>query len=177
MKEKVIGILRNKLVIGLAFLLLGIGLVIVPEAYIKAVVRIMGAVLVVTAVFRVILFIKSEKKTADIIGLIFTVIFALFGIFMIVYPSLVVRFIYVVFGLLLVTDGIGGLVYSVNMLRKVGLPWIPFAVISLIVIAMGIIIVLNPFETAEWLYRFIGISMAVSGICDIVAFFTKKSFR
>ena len=177
MKEKVKSALQNKLIVGLAFLLMGIGLIIVPEAYISTIVRIMGAILCVVAISRVITFVKSEKTGTDILGLVITVVIAAFGISFLVNPAWVVKFVYIIFGILIAFEGLTGFINAFAVLRKNGLPWIPSAVLSLAVIALGVIVVFNPFETAEWLYRFIGISLAFDGITDICAYFIGRKAK
>ena len=171
MKDKIMEILRNKLVVGILLLIVGIGMICVPEAYISALVRIAGILLLIAAIVRIISYIRSERTASDVLLLIAGIIFAGFGISFLANPAWVVNFIYIWFGLLVILDGIMGIYNAFAVLKKNGLKWIPAAVSSLIVLVFGVIVVMNPFATAAWLYRFIGISLALGGISDICSFF------
>lgn len=174
MKEKVKGALQNKLIVGIAFLIMGIGMIFVPEVYISVIVRIIGILLLVISVIRIIIFAKNEKNSSAVIGMIITIVLIAFGVSFLANPTWIVQFIYIIFGLLIAFEGVMGIVNSIAVLRKNGLPWIPFFIVSVIVIALGVIIVLNPFKTAEWLYRFIGISLAVEGVIEICTFIANR---
>lgn len=147
MSGKLKGMLGNKLLAGIVFLAIGIGMICVPDAYINTFVRIAGILLLVVAIFRGIGFIRSEKKAMDVLRLIVGIVIAAFGISFLANPAWVIKFIYIIFGALVILEGVTGIYNAIAVLRKNELPWIPFAVSSLIVTALGVIIVMNPFET------------------------------
>lgn len=174
MKEKVKSALQNKLFTGIVFILMGLGLIFAPAEYMLWIVRIMGILLIIAAVVRVIVFIRSEKQAADVVGLVLSLVLLAIGIYFIANPKFVATQIHFVLGILVIIQGAVGLVHAVTVLRKAGVPWVPYVILFLIVIALGVIIVWNPFRAAAWLYRFIGIAMLIGGIADIAAFFMKK---
>lgn len=173
-KRTIKNALSNRLVVGIAFLVFGLGMVFCPEPYIKAAVIVIGIIMLIVCAVRVFFFIRGEKDAFAILGLVLTIIFAVLGVICIAASEWVVSIIYFIFGILIIIDGIFGIYNSVAVLRRNDLLWMPFAILSLVSIAIGVVLLFNPFGAAEWTLRLVGASLALGGIFDICHFFAGR---
>ena len=78
------------------------------------------------------------------------------------------------FGLMLLIGGIGKLQYTLNFKRMGATRWYLELVGTILSIAFGIIILVNPFSTALLLMRIIGIALLIEGIQDLISHYAYK---
>lgn len=170
-------LLSNKLFTGILFLLIGIALIVMPDTAINVALKVIGVLILIACVFRIIDFFKGEKGFASVLGLLFTLVLIVLGVICIITPGWLLNILYIVFGVLLILEGLSSLINSFAVLRKNGFVWIPFAIIAILVIILGVVIILNPSFITKWVYLIIGIVLAISGLVDIITFFAGKKKR
>ena len=73
-----------------------------------------------------------------------------------------------IYGLVILVAGIGKIQITVDMLRLKKQKWYLGALSAAISILSAVIILNNPFDSSEMLWIFIGISLLVEGVCDII---------
>ena len=78
------------------------------------------------------------------------------------------------YGIAMGITGIFELQWTVDMLRLKRNGWIPQAISAAFALLVGAILLMNPFQSAELLWKFAGISIIVSGIPDVLVPFLKK---
>lgn len=146
-----------------------------PENFTRGVIVFFGIVMLILGIGNLIQTLRTRVDgkpdsylmtgaVADlIIGLILTVGNKLvYGIF----PVLAV-----IYGIFLIIAGIHKTRVYLWLKRDGFRPSILSIISALAAIALGVIIVLNPFSTAATLWKFTGIVMIVEAVVDLIAFF------
>ena len=174
MKEKIRKALNNKLFMGIMFILIGITMMIAPEKYLNFFVLGAGILIILVAVLRTVVFIRGPKDGVAVSGFVVTVLLLAVGILCLVRPGLVIKFLYIVLGVLVFLEAMTGMIASAGVLRKAGLAWIPFFLLYLLLGCAGVLIILNPTVIATWAVYLAGGTMIASGIVDIVLFFMRR---
>lgn len=146
----------------------GLFLVIKPGETLDLVIKAAGIALIAVGAVGILQFaIAKDKEGRSVLRLIISVIELIGGIVFLVNPQAIVSVYYVFAGIVILLNGISNLSIALDM-RKLGLrSWGAALLLSVIAIAVGIIVILNPFGAAEAVTRFIGISVIYEGIVSI----------
>lgn len=158
----------NLIMIAVSFIALGVVLIIWPGATMKTICYIIAVLLFLLGVISLINYLAR-----DISGIIYRYDLVvglsaiLGGILIIVKVDKLTELIPAVLGFLVTISGIVKMQNSVDMMRLGHGRWnIAFAM-AIINIVMGILLLMDPFKTAEFLIMCVGISLVYSGITDL----------
>lgn len=168
-KNKIRDIQKEYFIVNLGIIALGIFLIAFPIESMDFVCRFLGAAMFALGGFRIWEYIKNRKNSP-------TVVFALiqgclligFGLFFIIRPEILARFIIVVCSLILLMGAVVklriGIKYDsynpvIRSLQTIG---------ALLMIIAGVIAFANPFGAARMLLVFLGISLLVDGLWDLI---------
>ena len=155
--------------------IVGVLLFVNPERFTRSIIVIFGVIMLIMGIGNLIQALRTRVDGAPdsylmaaaiaelIIGAVLTIGNKLvYGIFPV---------IAVIYGVFLIIVGIHKARVYVR-LKKIGFrPSILSIISALAAIALGVVILLNPFETVETLWKFAGISLAVEAVLDLIAFF------
>ncbi|MBO5327596.1 MAG: DUF308 domain-containing protein [Clostridia bacterium] len=155
--------------ISIAFMVFGILLIIFPQSAIKWVCLASGVLLIVCGAVKLINYFVTELKIVGGNSLAVSVALIAFGLLLIFRYEFITSIFALIFGIVLTVDAVLKLQRAVDMLKlKAKSGWIVFAV-ALITLAIGLVVIFNPFESAVTLAIFVGISLLVDGILDIAS--------
>ncbi len=151
-----------------AYLVLGLILVIFPSQVASAACYILGALLIAAGITLIIkFFLRRGVSSLFSITLIGGIVISAIGIFIIVRSETVIQLVPFIFGVMAVIDGIIALQRSIS-LAKVGFPfWWLSLLLSIITVALGVAVSVNPFESGILAFRFIGICLIFAGAADL----------
>lgn len=151
----------------LCALIMGILLVVWPEAAVIYLVITVGVLFLLPGLYGIVAYFTSRSRS----GLSFPVIAlgsVLFGIWLIVMPEFFVSILMYVLGALLVIAGISQLMGFVSAGKEWGrIPWVLYVVPVLVLLA-GILILVNPFQAATVPFMVLGVSSIVYGLTDLL---------
>ncbi len=150
-------------------LALGIALLVIPDLFLQAACYVTGAVLIAYGVIS-LLGCAREHKMNIWTGLASVVAIAV-GIFIITQPKMISSILPIIFGLLLLLDGILNLRHGIGLYRFGDPSWKAVLVLGIITAVLGVVILLNPYSTAKLTFRMVGISLAYSGLSDFFIIF------
>ncbi len=165
----------------LVFLLkvaVGILLLLDPIRFTSGIIVAFGTLLSVYGIFKIIrYFLKAPEDAAKEQGLskgLLCLGLGLFGAlranwFLSTFPILAV-----IYGIGMIITGIVEMQWTVDMIRFACIGWIPQAISALFALIVGAILLVSPFESAELLWRFAGISIVISALPDVFVPFVKK---
>ena len=151
--------LRQQTIISsVIFMVVGLFMLVVPAQYDTVVVYTVGCLLIIFGEVMVWDFIAGDKKLIDSIVLTFALLLILLGIYILVSGNDILKVLSVLFGILLMFDGFHSTVYAWVYARRAGKKWWGvLVVLSLMLIAAGIIIFLNPWwKTSHSFLKVIG---------------------
>ena len=131
-------------------MILGLLMLIIPVQYDGTLVRILGYVIVILGCVLIWDFIAREKKLVDYIIFTLSLLLILLGIFILVSGDNILKVLSVLFGILLIIDGLHSGLHAWMYARRSGRKWWGFLIfLSFLLIASGIIILNNPWWNTE----------------------------
>ena len=142
----------------IAIILIAIGVVMLlcPVAYVDSFIDLMGYVILVLAAVLILEFIGSSSRgLTDYITFSVGLFLMITGIAILVFTDNIPAVLSWLFGILLILDGLGHFLSTIVFVRRSGRSaWIFLAVLSLVMVAAGVVIIVNPWwkTTAQLLY-------------------------
>lgn len=143
---------------------LGVILVIWPTASMLTISYAIGSVILASGIIRVIgYFSKDLYSLAFQFDLALGIFTILFGIILLTHPRWIILSIPVLIGLFVLINGLFTLQTSIDA-RKFGMKyWWIMTVMAILSSVLGIVLILNPFNSAKILVVLIGITMIFTG--------------
>lgn len=148
----------------------GIFMIMCPKQYVNAMVSVLGYGILVFATVGVLDFVSGKKMLMSYVYLTGALILALLGIAIVVFETDVVRVNGLIFGLVLVGDGIVGIVNALMYARRAGRKgWWVLIVLCALMITCGLIVLVNPWwDEPILLFDVIGGMLLFSSVVSIV---------
>lgn len=147
------------------FLLLGIALLGWPGLFLRFACYIIGALLLAFGVVTLLGEFRMPGRSVFVLG--FGVIVAAVGIVVITNPEMVSSILPVVFGLILFVDGVSNLHHAFGLRRLAIGNWVTMLVLGMVTVALGVLILLHPYGTAELAFRIIGAALVYNALSDL----------
>lgn len=168
MKSYLKGLKWNMVIMSVLTIIMGIALVANPNAAALTICRLLGWIILVSAVVSVIFYLNGGRSFWETSALVLAVIGVIAGIYIIRSPGAIVKFLgYLMAGILLV-HGVND-VREANEARKYrDEHWGVALVLGVINIIFGVLIVWNPFSSAAVLMTIIGIALVYDGATDLL---------
>ena len=159
---------KGFLLSSLAFMLLGLALLLWPEVSLRLVCYLFGAVILLKGLLSVWGYLRAEERLFfDYFGLVFGVAASVLGVFLFLEPDVVVSVLPLLVGLYVIVDGVVRL-QSAFELRAAGYDrWWAFLLLAAISAVLGVVIVANPFATAAVLVMAIGVILLAEGALSL----------
>ncbi len=167
---KTAGKLRNML-FGTSLLLtaLGVFIVLQPDSSLKIIVYCLATVILCLGLFDLITFLINKEERASLWYILArAIVFFVLGIFMFARTEYVSSFVPFLFGLVLVIDGLSKLVTAIEIKKSLN-TWSSVLILGILILAVGVVIILNPFKVARLTMMVIGVSLICDGVFNIWA--------
>lgn len=159
---------KSMLVTSIVTLVLGIVLVIEPTGSIKMLTAIIAIMCMLMGGFQLIDYIRKpreEKMTS--LSLILAIILLSVGLFLFINNEALVKFITVIIGITICVKSLFKLQFALN-LKGISDKWKNNLIAAIIGMSLGIIIFINPFESASLFLRIIGIALVIGSVLELV---------
>ena len=155
-----------------AVLSIAVGLVLLlfPGITIQVVCYLLGCLVIIFGASRIIRYFKQDPAYHEVFqGDLMTGLFgAVIGLFMILKAEIVVSLVPIVFGVVLLTSGIGNVQRTIDA-RRAGYPrWGVLLALALLTIVLSLLLLINPFGSMQVAVAVIGASLIYEGVSDIV---------
>lgn len=163
----------SKIVLSLCELIVGILLLVNPVGFTKGIITTFGVLLLIAGIISIIKYFREDPREAaierkmaygllEIFGGLFCVLKS--GWFITAFPILTV-----LYGVITLVTGITKVQWTVDMLRMKLKKW-PIAAISAVVTLICAAVILgNPFSSTVVLWTFIGVTLMLEAVIDVVA--------
>lgn len=168
---------KRSLLRGIIAIVLGLVLVIWPTHVLNYTVKIIGAVFCITGIVSLLISIR-ENREASSSGLVsFTGIGSiLFGLLLWFMADAFTNLLMFVLGFVLILVGTGQLSMLISSRRYGRMPWASY-LFPFMILLVGVIIFINPFEAKQTIIIIFGITTIFSGITDIFNQYTVNKMR
>lgn len=154
------------------YLVLGLILLLWPGITAKVFCYAFGAVLLLYGAISIISFFVHDSRSGLLqIELILGILFAGVGLIFLLKPDFVMKIFPVVLGIYLIIDALLNLKRAFELKRMGYQNWVVMLVLSLLSVAIGVVVLINPFQTAELLIRVIGGGFIYTGLSDLWTLF------
>jgi len=145
----------------------GIFFVAAPSDSLIIVCRVIGALLLVAGIVALIVYFSGGMifgSYAFLLGITLSCI----GVYFLIRPNVVSNILTIVFGIAVMIDGFIKIQDAVDCARAKVKNWWILLIVSVLTIALGVFILLDPFTSQEALMIYAGVSLIVDGVLDIV---------
>jgi uncharacterized membrane protein HdeD (DUF308 family) len=155
-------------------IIVGLLLLFKPGMATKTIAYVIAAIFIINGIIHIVGYIRGMSgdvtdglKTYSGTGEL------VIGILSIVFAALIgwvfVSFIPIMLGIVILINGIVKLQHVAELVRMNEGGWMFIAILAVVNIIIGIVAILNPFDTANLLFRVIGIGFLYGGITDLIA--------
>lgn len=144
-------------------LILGILLLIKPDAVIHMISTIIGILILIPGINSLINYFKTKYQPNLIIGIITSII----GIVLIFNSTFVASLLPFVLGVFFIVNGVNKIQYAMELKRQNVVNYTTSLVISILIVICGVLFIVNPFRGAMVITQVIGVFMVVYSVLDI----------
>lgn len=146
----------------------GVVLMIWPDTSARVVCMLVGIVLLVMGIMQLVRFFGAPAGTLiRQINLLMAIILAAVGVWILFRPDFLIGLIPIIMGILLILHGLYDLQQAVFLIRaKYSYRWLALA-LSLVTVALGAVLIWNPFEAMNVMIMFMGGFLIYDGLSDL----------
>ncbi len=161
---------RSWIMTSIIMIAIGVVMIMCPVRYMGMLVSALGYVLLVAATVMILNFLSSKKVLINYIALTGALFVGLLGLFVLVHRRDILQILSLVFGLVLVIEGLSDLYNAFMYARRAGrTAWWVLAVLSVLTVIFGLILLVNPWwDTPAALKQVIGGMMLFSSVASII---------
>ena len=160
-------IVLNFILSAICYVALGVALIIWPATSINVFCYVLGGVTAAYGLWQVYRFISHRDERYSTLSLMVGIVALALGICFFVKPELFASILPFILGLYLIFDGVVKLQASIDIKKDGYEKWGILLLLAVLMIALGVVILLNPFQSAQVLITFIGICMLADGVINL----------
>lgn len=168
MNEKIKEYKIDNIVMGILSAVVGVILVIFPGTTLRMIGYLVSAALFLMGIVSIIIYMR--RKTEDnfmkndfLKGLVAITL----GVCTILKVEVVISLLPLILGIIIIISGCSKLQETIDMARVKSPSWLILLIAAIINIALGVLVVCNPFDTMKLLVTIIGIGMIFGGVTDV----------
>lgn len=167
--EKILKKFKTNVVISsLLCVALGLVLVLWPGLSIQIVCTAVGAVLIVSGVIRIVgYFTAKDGSMYSQINLIFGIVFAVVGVWIVIKPEKVLAIIPIIVGIVIVLHGLHNLQQAIELCKDKYDKWWIALLLGILTVGFGVLLICRPFAAIDTIVMLIGIFLIYDGLSNI----------
>ena len=167
-----ISLKRQTLIMSLCYILVGLFFVLFPDTAVATIVRIIGVAAMVIGIIKIVEFFSNQKYDKPFSNsLAGGIILLILAVFLLAKPQVIVSILYVLIGAALILCGILTVQSSVDLWHYEPQRNFILLVSGVLTLILGIIVLFNPFPSAEALILASGIFLMIGGLSDLITLF------
>lgn len=149
---------------------LGLVLLIFPWIAIQVVCYLLGGLAIIYGIIRIVRYARQGEAYPELFrgDLVIGLFLLAIGLFIVFRIEFVAGFIPVIFGIALLSSGIGGVLRAMDSKRAGYERWFLLLVLASFTIVLGLILAMNPFATAQVAVAVIGAALVYDGVTDMI---------
>ena len=148
-------------------ILMGILMMIYPSSILNTICYIIAVIFLLLVEYRKRDLINDFYKYELVVGIIFIVA----AIFVLVKKDFVISIIPFIVGIIIVISGIMKIENALD-LKRMDSHWVFLLIVAIVNVLLGIVILINPQNTAVFVTRITGIILTYSGVVDLITTLT-----
>lgn len=161
-------------------IVIGILLLVNPVGFTSGIIIALGIASTAIGIAHVIRYFRSDAQTAAMNGnLTKGILLSAFGLLCALKSELLIAtfpIITILYGILILAAGVSKLQNAIDMLRLDRKYWFVALISAILTLLFAILIITNPFTSTAVLWTFIGVSLIIEAVLDVLTFvFAAKS--
>lgn len=158
----------GRAILAAAYIALGIVLIVHPGFTGIVICRAAGVLALAFGAVRALSALRTGDGGAFLrVDLIFSVLLLAFGIFALTQPAVILSVLPVVLGIYLLMESVGKFQRASTLKRLGYTRWWIVLLFGILAAALGVLLLLNPFQAAESMLIFLGFSLVADGVTDL----------
>ena len=168
MWEKINNFLKGQIVTSIIYIALGACLVFMQVSTVNVICKfVFGILLILVGLYHILIYV-AEKLNSTIFDLFSGGVLMVLGIFLFMNPQIVVKLLPILLGTFILVDSIWSLKGSLKLKKRGAGSWKFLLLGSIIFIALGISLVVNPFTMVKYTVIFAGWIFLCNGVIDMI---------
>ena len=148
--------------------ILGIVLLVWPGQSTQVVCMVLGIVLGGFGLIQIILYLATKEKTMVSHSLMMLgVVLAVIGGWIVLKPETIIKAVPMIVGILIVIHGFHNAVQAIDLKKMQYDNWWVALLLSLLTVALGVVLICNPFTIVDTVVRIIGAFLVYDGLSDM----------
>jgi len=158
---------RSSIAAAAVTILLGLLLIIWPDRSVSFLCMLLGAAIFLTGIIYVLGWLSRRREGVPAFFVLPGVVLCALGVWLLTSPASVVMLIQYIFGAILIFHGLVDLQGALVMMRHRADRWWLDLLLAALTLALGALVLFNPFGTFAALVILIGASLVYDGISDL----------
>ena len=147
---------------------LGVVLLVWPGQSTQIVCIVLGAVLGIFGIVQIIIYLVTQEKTmVSHSMMMFGIVLAVIGGWIVLKPDSIIKAIPMIVGILIVIHGLHNAVQAIDLKKMNYSNWWVALLLSILTIALGAVLICNPFTVMDTVVRVIGAFLIYDGLSDM----------
>lgn len=148
--------------------ILGIVLLVWPGQSTQVVCMVLGIVLGGFGLIQIILYLATKEKTMVSHSMMMLgVVLAVIGGWIVLKPETIIKAVPMIVGILIVIHGFHNAVQAIDLKKMQYDNWWVALLLSLLTVALGVVLICNPFIIVDTVVRIIGAFLVYDGLSDM----------
>ena len=148
--------------------ILGIVLLVWPGQSTQVVCMVLGIVLGGFGLIQIILYLATKEKTMVSHSMMMLgVVLAVIGGWIVLKPETIIKAVPMIVGILIVIHGFHNAVQAIDLKKMQYDNWWVALLLSLLTVALGVVLICNPFTIVDTVVRIIGAFLVYDGLSDV----------
>ena len=148
--------------------ILGIVLLVWPGQSTQVVCMVLGIVLGGFGLIQIILYLATKEKTmVSHRMMMLGVVLAVIGGWIVLKPETIIKAVPMIVGILIVIHGFHNAVQAIDLKKMQYDNWWVALLLSLLTVALGVVLICNPFTIVDTVVRIIGAFLVYDGLSDM----------
>ena len=167
-QKKIGDILQSEIASAVFFIVLGLCFLAIPVQTVDVICRIIfGVLLIFAGLFNIVMYLVDGVRTT-VFNMFAGVIVLVLGWFMFENPQIVVKLLPRLLGALVIVDSAWQIRAAFRLKKREISIWNTFLIVGILCAILGVIMIINPFQTVRRTILFSGIIFLLNGVLDIV---------
>lgn len=160
---------KTMLITSIVFIVIGLLLIIWPDAARQIIIYAIGAAALLYGGFRIVdFFVRKEHLSGSIqIGVALGIACMLLGLFLVLKANVVVTLLASIIGVVLIVDSVLRLQVALNLRHSGIRNWLILLITAFVTLAFGILLLFNPFVAIKVATIIAGVSLLIDGIATL----------
>lgn len=148
--------------------ILGIVLLVWPGQSTQVVCMVLGIVLGGFGIVQIVLYLATQEKTmVSHSMMVLGIVLAVIGGWIVLKPDTIIKAIPMIVGILIVIHGLHNAVQAIDLKKMQYDNWWVALLLSILTVALGIVLICNPFTVVDTVVRLIGAFLIYDGLSDM----------